>query len=151
MHIVHGRPRHPQSQGLIERANAILTDALGKLSYSCSILKIVKKNNCISVDQGKWMDDKSTNHWSEGLSTVIYQINTRTTHTTKKTPYELAFGQKPKSNFHYWKSLHDSALHDAVLYDDLLIDKISDTTSTSLSTKKDTTKTTITTQTGLTG
>lgn len=30
MHIVHGRPRHPQSQGLIERANAILTDALGK-------------------------------------------------------------------------------------------------------------------------
>ena len=30
MHIVHGRPRHPQTQGLIERANAILTDALGK-------------------------------------------------------------------------------------------------------------------------
>ncbi|CAF5045192.1 unnamed protein product [Rotaria sp. Silwood1] len=30
MHIVHERPRHPQSQGLIERANAILTDALGK-------------------------------------------------------------------------------------------------------------------------
>lgn len=29
MKIVHGRPRHPQSQGLIERANAILTDALG--------------------------------------------------------------------------------------------------------------------------
>ena len=30
MRIVHGRPRHPQTQGLIERANAILTDALGK-------------------------------------------------------------------------------------------------------------------------
>ena len=30
MHIVHGRPRNPQTQGLIERATAILTDALGK-------------------------------------------------------------------------------------------------------------------------
>ncbi|CAF0929775.1 unnamed protein product [Adineta ricciae] len=30
MNIVHGRPRHPQTQGLIERANAILSDALGK-------------------------------------------------------------------------------------------------------------------------
>ncbi|CAF4136195.1 unnamed protein product, partial [Adineta steineri] len=28
MRIVHGRPRHPQTQGLIGRANAILTDAL---------------------------------------------------------------------------------------------------------------------------
>ncbi|CAF4931021.1 unnamed protein product [Rotaria sp. Silwood1] len=28
MHNVHGRSRHPQSQGLIERAHAILTDAL---------------------------------------------------------------------------------------------------------------------------
>ena len=37
MHIVHGRPRHPQSQGLIERANAILTDALGRYSYLKSL------------------------------------------------------------------------------------------------------------------
>ncbi|CAF1066503.1 unnamed protein product [Adineta ricciae] len=38
MHIVHGRPRHPQTQGLIERANAILTDALGK-SYQKEIIR----------------------------------------------------------------------------------------------------------------
>ena len=97
------------------------------------------------------MDDNSTNHWSEGLSTVIYQINTRTTHTTKKTPYELVFGQKPKSNFHYWKSLHDSALNDAVVYDDLLIDRISDPISTSALTEKNTTETTITTERASTG
>lgn len=97
------------------------------------------------------MDDNSTNHWSEGLSTVIYQINTRTTHTTKKTPYELVFGQKPKSNFHYWKSLHDSALHDAVVYDDLLIDKICDTPSTSPSIEKKKTENSITIQTASTG
>ena len=28
--IIHGRPRHPQSQGLVERANGILEQKLGK-------------------------------------------------------------------------------------------------------------------------
>ncbi|CAF3853491.1 unnamed protein product [Rotaria magnacalcarata] len=72
---VHGRPRHPQSQGLIERTNAILTDALGKL-----------------------MEDNSSNHWSLGLPCVIFRINIRSTHTTRKTPYQLVFGQNPRTN-----------------------------------------------------
>ena len=55
MQIVHERP---QSLGLIRRANAILTDCLGKYY--------------------------STTHWSQGLGITIYSINTRTTHTTKK-------------------------------------------------------------------
>jgi hypothetical protein len=28
--IINGRPRHPQSQGLVERANGILQQKLGK-------------------------------------------------------------------------------------------------------------------------
>jgi hypothetical protein len=28
--FIRGRPRHPQSQGCVERANGILCDALGK-------------------------------------------------------------------------------------------------------------------------
>ena len=55
MQIVHERP---QSLGLIRRANAILTDCLGKYY--------------------------STTHWSQGLGITIYSINTRTTHTTKR-------------------------------------------------------------------
>jgi hypothetical protein len=47
------------------------------------------------------MDDRSTHHWFEGLSTVIYAINNRTTHITKKTPYQLVFGQEPKTNMFY--------------------------------------------------
>lgn len=28
--IINGRPRHPQSQGLVERANAVVQKTLGK-------------------------------------------------------------------------------------------------------------------------
>jgi hypothetical protein len=74
--------------------------------------------------QGKWMDDHSTHHWSEGLAPVIHAINTRTTHTTKKSPYQLVFGQQPRTNIHYWKSLHDAALTNDIQMDDLIIDKL---------------------------
>ena len=50
---------------------------------------------------GKWMDDHSSNHWSLGLLSVNFHINTRTTHTTKKTPYQLVFGQHPRTNVQY--------------------------------------------------
>lgn len=70
------------------------------------------------------MDDHSTNHWSEGLSSVIFAINTRMSHITKKTPYQLVFGQEPRANIHHWKSLHDTAVINDVEMDDLLIDKI---------------------------
>lgn len=44
MHIVHGRPRHPQSQGLIERANAILTDALGNTTVYNNFISKFSQN-----------------------------------------------------------------------------------------------------------
>ena len=43
MHIVHGRPRQSQSQGLIERANAILTDALGISLYHFLLIVFLLK------------------------------------------------------------------------------------------------------------
>jgi hypothetical protein len=74
--------------------------------------------------EGKWMEDHSSVHWTEGLPSVIYSINTRTTHTTKKTPYQLVFGQEPRTNSHYWQSLHDAASTDDIQMDDLIIDKL---------------------------
>jgi hypothetical protein len=69
------------------------------------------------------MDDHSTHHWSEGLSPVIFAINTRTTHTTKKTPFELVFGQQPRSDMHYWTALHDATIDTDIQMDDLISDK----------------------------
>ncbi|CAF3230564.1 unnamed protein product [Rotaria sp. Silwood2] len=54
MVFIRGRPRHPQSQGCVERANGVLCDALGK-----------------------WMTLHNSSHWSDGLLPVVYGINTR--------------------------------------------------------------------------
>ena len=70
------------------------------------------------------MEDHSTNHWAEGLPSVIFSINTRTTFTTKTTPYQLVFGQDARANRHYWDSLYDSAIDDNIVVNDLIIDKI---------------------------
>ncbi|CAF1467466.1 unnamed protein product [Didymodactylos carnosus] len=71
--FVRGRPRHPRSQGCIERANGVLCDALGK-----------------------WMPTNNSSHWSEGLLPVMYGINTRISSVTKTTPYQVMFGQPPR-------------------------------------------------------
>ena len=71
------------------------------------------------------MDAHSSNHWSLGLASVIFHINTRTTHTTKKTPYQLVFGQHPRTNVQYWKHLHESTMSGDIVMNDIIIDKIS--------------------------
>ena len=75
MTIIHGRPRHPQSQGCVERANGDLQ------------LKL-----------GKWLEEHPDCGWVEGIKFVTYAINTSTSMTTKKSPYEVVFGQNPRSN-----------------------------------------------------
>ena len=71
--LVHGRPRHPQSQGSVERANG---DIKGMLTA--------------------WLMDNNTVKWSEGLKFVQFSKN-RSFHTgIKQSPYEALFGSKPK-------------------------------------------------------
>src|SRR6266511_4072518 len=50
--IINGRPRHPQSQGLVERANGILQQRLGK-----------------------WKEDTGRHDWSIGLRSIILSMN----------------------------------------------------------------------------
>lgn len=49
--IINGRPRHPQSQGLVERSNAVVQQMLGK-----------------------WQDSNKTTDWPRGLGKIIMRI-----------------------------------------------------------------------------
>lgn len=64
--IINGRPRHPQSQGLVERANGILQQRLGK-----------------------WREYSGRSDWSYGLRLVVLSMNNSICRSHKKTPYEL--------------------------------------------------------------
>ncbi|CAG8682213.1 7422_t:CDS:2, partial [Gigaspora rosea] len=67
--IIHGRPRHPQSQGSVERGNEILKN---KLSY--------------------WLDETKNNNWPLGLNHVIFAMNNSYCHGINTSPYEAVFG-----------------------------------------------------------
>ena len=69
MLFIRGRPRHPQTQGCIERANRVLCDALGK-----------------------WIDSNKSTYWSGDLLPVIYGINTKLSNVTNTTPYHVILG-----------------------------------------------------------
>ena len=54
--IVHGKPRYPQSQGSVERANCDIKDMLIA-----------------------WMSDNDTRNWTVGLKFVQFQKNSSLT------------------------------------------------------------------------
>ena len=69
--LVHGKPRHSQSEGSVERANKDVEAIL-----AC------------------WQKDYNTTKWSQGLRFVQWQKNTRFHRGIGRTPYEAMFGQK---------------------------------------------------------
>jgi len=77
--IIHGKPRRPQTQGSVERANYILKDKLGK-----------------------WLEDRQNENedlcWTVGLATIVYSMNLSVCRATKKRPFELVFGHEPRGH-----------------------------------------------------
>ncbi|KAG8462535.1 hypothetical protein KFE25_010360 [Diacronema lutheri] len=71
--MVHGRARHSQSQGAIERLNRTVQARLAA-----------------------WMSDNNSTQWSVGCRFVRWVINTTVTRATGSSPYKLAFGQEPR-------------------------------------------------------
>lgn len=67
--IVHGKPRHSQSQGSVERANQDVERMLTT-----------------------WMQDNNTNHWAEGLRFVQLMKNQSFHSGIKRTPFNAIFG-----------------------------------------------------------
>ena len=62
--MVHGKPRHPQSQGSVERANGDIKDMLVA-----------------------WMGDNDTNDWSVSITFVQFQNNSSYHSGIQRSPY----------------------------------------------------------------
>lgn len=73
LQLVTGRPRHPQSQGAVERLNGVIQDKL----------RI-------------WMSENKSTRWSIGLKFVQWQINISHHLTVKNSPFKVTFGEEPK-------------------------------------------------------
>ncbi|CAF3908277.1 unnamed protein product [Rotaria sp. Silwood1] len=106
--IINGRPRHPQSQGLVERGNATLCDVLGK-----------------------FMTDRNTTCWTTCLLPVVYSLNTSLARGVNTTPYEILFGQKPRVDCELWKSLSEQGIENeedlsATVLNELAVDNDTD-------------------------
>ncbi len=78
--FLHSRPRHPQTQGQVERFNQTLTRSLQKFIYEES--------------EGHIEGDKV---WTKYLSRVVYMYNLAKHSATRKTPFKL-FLQIPGCN-----------------------------------------------------
>ncbi len=75
MKIINGRPRHPQSQGSVERGNQTLKNKLSA-----------------------WLHDNQRSDWTFGLKFVIHSMNTSESSATKYTPYNMVFGTRHEEN-----------------------------------------------------
>lgn len=71
--IINGRPRHPASQGSVERANQDVENMLQA-----------------------WLQDNNCTNWSIGIRFVQYQKNCSFHRTIKRTPYKALFGVDPQ-------------------------------------------------------
>ena len=71
--IINGRPRHPQSQGLIEQANGTVEGQLRALRE----------------------DIGPSFQWPDHIPYIQFVINTSLQHAIRMSPYEAVYGKKP--------------------------------------------------------
>ena len=76
--FVNGRPRHSQSQGLIERGNR----------------EVEKKMASMKNQHGFGPAEKSF-PWASWLPEIMFTLNTQNHETIKNTPYNLVYGRQP--------------------------------------------------------
>ena len=93
--IVHGKPRHSQTQGSVERANRDIEDMLIT-----------------------WLQSKSTTHWGDGLRFIQVIKNRAYQEGIKCSPYEAIFGQPMKVGLKT-SNLPDDAIDDIFAKEEL--------------------------------
>ncbi|CAG8727265.1 14022_t:CDS:2, partial [Gigaspora rosea] len=84
IHIINGRSRYPQSQGLVKHANNILQQKVSK-----------------------WMEDTQRRNWACAVPLCCYTMNIQTSRPTKNSPYALVFGQNPLHHFMLLKEIKE--------------------------------------------
>ena len=72
--IIHGKPRHPQSQGSVERANGDIKDMLSA-----------------------WLGDNNTRDWTVGIKFVQFHKNSAFHAGIQRSPYEAMFGTEVRN------------------------------------------------------
>lgn len=75
LRIIHGRARHSESQGSVERLNRTVQDLLRNY-----------------LRERGWKGDR----WPDALPFVQWQYNTRLHEAIKKSPYQCVFGRTPR-------------------------------------------------------
>ena len=73
--FVHGRPRHSQSQGLVERGNRVVEEKIAKMKTE------------------KGLQDHVP--WASWLLEIMYSLNTEKHAMTQDLPYRVVFGRVP--------------------------------------------------------
>ena len=68
--ILHGRPRHPQSQGLIEQSNGTMKTMLASMLL-----------------------EQKTDDWPSLLPKIMFNLNTQKHSKTGFTPFQLMFNR----------------------------------------------------------
>ncbi|KAG1684037.1 KRAB-A domain-containing protein 2 [Nymphon striatum] len=94
--MVHGKPRHPQSQVSVERANCDIKDMLVA-----------------------WLGDNQTTDWTVGLKCVQFQKNSSYHSGIKMSPFAALFGSDAKVGLTTSALSHD-IIHRLQSEDDLL-------------------------------
>ena len=94
--MVHGKPRHSQSQGSIERANQNIENILFA-----------------------WMTKNGTTAWSKGLKFVQFTKNQSLHSGIKCSPYEAMFREKPRVGLSSTVPLPEATLSELETVEDL--------------------------------
>lgn len=87
--LINGRPRTPQTQGLVEQANGVVKDKLRK-----------------------WQEENGSNAWAHALTEVTLFMN-RQHHSglpKRTSPYEVMFGRKSKQQKSRLEPVHNQIL-----------------------------------------
>ncbi|CAM4741905.1 unnamed protein product [Rotaria magnacalcarata] len=93
--IVHGKPRHPQSQGSVEISNQDTKQLLGT-----------------------WIPENNSTKWAKGLRFVQFPKNSCFHRVLNNSPYAILFGNQPKLGLSS-TSLHPSIFNDITTEEEL--------------------------------